>query len=110
LASPHLGGVRELDLGNNRLTGRAVAALAGASFFARLTALSLRNNALSAAALRALLAAAPAGLRRLDVQGNDLGREAAGKLAAWGAARPPGKARPGPPPRAGDTAGRWRAP
>lgn len=79
-ASPHLAGVRALDLSYNELGAAAVDALGGARF--RLEELDLSGRAFDAAAAERL-AASPsfATLRRLRLRGADLGVEGAATLA-----------------------------
>ena len=68
---------------NNRLRDASALALASAPVFQQLTGLDLRNNAISPAGMRALLAWAPQRLRRLDLHGNPLDAPTIQELAAW---------------------------
>lgn len=107
--SPHLANLRKLQLEENRLTVDGVAALAGSPHLRRLVSLTLRSNHTGPGAGVALagspildpltslnlgnndlgaddcvhfLAQAPAGLRRLDLEGNAPGDAGAEALAA----------------------------
>jgi uncharacterized protein (TIGR02996 family) len=80
--SPHLGGLRSLDLAHNHLYHRGVAALASSPHLGGLERLVLSSAGLNAGSARALAdSTALAGLTALDLSGNNFGGEAMAALA-----------------------------
>jgi uncharacterized protein (TIGR02996 family) len=81
-ASPHLGRLRALSLYRNDVGDAGASALARARWLGGLWSLLLGDNGLSSEGVRALAAAAPPGLRYLQLDGNRPGEDGARALAA----------------------------